>query len=405
MNSNPILKQNEAIVRKLLAINLSALTIVFFIGGALIYNYLSFVENMEINRAYKSVEGLVLEGVLAYESDGESGGVYRKIAQGRLDNVFASNNLRVKAWISPCENSANAKLLRYELNLGSSKLANCVFLENKSNLLPKLVAALVAAFLFAISLPFIFWKFYKNRLNERILIPLINDLELKKVDAALGELAQKIAHDIRSPLAVLEIAASNKVEMTKDEMSSLISQSIVRIRQIAYELLDKGRESNKFSVAPSPEVLKLRHIIDNAITEIKIVFSAKKIVFTVDVPEPIGIVKSSETAELFQIIVNLLTNSCESIVNNGRIEIRASGSSEYLNIVIKDDGIGIPASILQNVGNKGITSKDNGNGLAIFNSRKFAKRFGGDITLKPSNPIGTECLISFSSAELIAYTD
>jgi signal transduction histidine kinase len=395
-----VVEKNHLIFRRLMVLNFVTLLIIFSVSGVFLYKYMSGISTREVKRTFRSVEGLVLESVYSYEKLGSTFEVYKNIAKERLQAAYQANNVAAHIDIAPCaaENQPPHDII-FKLKIATDPLINCVYVKDENRILSKLISYLVFAFLLALALPAVFWQFYKRRLNERVLLPILKDLEERRVDAAMGDLAQHVAHDIRSPLAALELVANMNVNVSREESSKLIKQSIIRIREIANGILEKSKllrsDAAPKSVSSIPENSNIKMLVGNVVDEVKLVTSENGCVtFKTEISSELPVKNVSVWNSLSRVLTNLITNAAESThYKNGLVEIRTVQENGSLKITIKDNGEGIDATALSHIGKKGWTSKKNGNGLGIFKAKEFVKQHGGEISYQSIPGKGTECLL------------
>jgi signal transduction histidine kinase len=89
---------------------------------------------------------------------------------------------------------------------------------------------------------------------------------------------------------------------------------------------------------------------------------------------------------LKQVISNLVSNSVDAVEANGEIRFRLHGVDDgnggHIQIIIEDDGPGIPAENLDRIFEPFFTTKkDIGTGLGLWVTREIVERHGGRITV------------------------
>jgi signal transduction histidine kinase len=88
--------------------------------------------------------------------------------------------------------------------------------------------------------------------------------------------------------------------------------------------------------------------------------------------------------QINQVFLNLLANAAQAIEQEGTISIKTSEDEEYMTIEITDDGIGIPANIIDKIFDPFFTTKDvgKGTGLGLSISYSIIKNHGGKIEIR-----------------------
>jgi two-component system NtrC family sensor kinase len=203
--------------------------------------------------------------------------------------------------------------------------------------------------------------------------------------AAIGEVAAELAHEIRNPLAGIQMAFSNLRREIDDphqcERMDLISSELKRLARLLNDMLDQSRHSPEtatdFDLATLiRDLLTLtRYQIAQSI-ELK---SDTASVLAVHLPE----------SGIRQALLNLILNSAEALVNgSGLICIKARANNQGLRIDVFDNGPGFSKDML----NYGIrpfrTSRQGGTGLGLAMVQRFVKDVGGSIKLDNRQPHG-----------------
>ena len=98
--------------------------------------------------------------------------------------------------------------------------------------------------------------------------------------------------------------------------------------------------------------------------------------------------------EIRQLILNLVRNGVEAMPNGGRILLRTYLEPGHVCLSVSDQGPGIPAEILANIGTPFLTTKINGTGLGLPVCYSIARRHNATLYPK-SSPEGTSFIIKF----------
>ncbi len=228
-------------------------------------------------------------------------------------------------------------------------------------------------------------------LESRNLRILEVEQQKKEAQIQLGALAQQVAHDIRSPLAALNVAIDH-TQMIEEDYRLIIRNATDRIRDIAHDLITRAnRKSDSSEVTEThdaqPTVQLLSALVESVISEKRIQYRQRldvDIEFT-QTCESYGIFSSVGVSDLKRVISNLINNSVEAIVKKGRgkVQIFLSTRDEANIIEIHDNGPGISPDILTKLGNRGITQgKKGGTGLGLYHARETLKKWGGTLDLR-----------------------
>jgi len=234
-----------------------------------------------------------------------------------------------------------------------------------------------------------------EELETKILNLLANTKEHERSKALIqiGQLSAQVAHDIRSPLAALEMIIPDLAHLP-EEKRIIARNAIGRIRDIANNLLDQYcLEKHTQQITLS---CLLTSIIDSLISEKRIQYRSKlnmQIEFTPG-NESYGLFANINLAEFKRILSNLINNAVEALGNTGQVIITLEKDYQFALIKIKDNGPGIPDRVLKNLGKRGNTyGKQGGAGLGLSHAIENLKQWQGEMQIESSKQTGTSISI------------
>ncbi|HVX65396.1 MAG TPA: HAMP domain-containing sensor histidine kinase [Bryobacteraceae bacterium] len=199
---------------------------------------------------------------------------------------------------------------------------------------------------------------------------------------SLGLLSAGVAHELNTPLAVLEGSLEKLLETVQDpptrQRLERMQRVTGRLRTISESLLDFARVRT-----PEMRPVELAPIIGEAWLLVSIDEKAAGVTFRPDIPS--GELVLGDSDRLVQIFVNLLRNALNAVTSSGTIEagsrrLTAAGR-EWVAIAIDDDGPGIPADVLPHVFEAFVTSRldARGTGLGLTVAQGIVEQHGGSI--------------------------
>jgi signal transduction histidine kinase len=187
---------------------------------------------------------------------------------------------------------------------------------------------------------------------------------------ARAELAEQVAHDIRSPLAVLQDLGRDSSAIPAD-IRGLFIGALDRVIAISEDILRRGRAER------APETASLAAAVKAVVEEKRVEHRGRAVVLTFETtagaPEtPVA----APAAELQRVLSNLLNNAVEAGASS--VSVRLDSDGDTLRLSVVDDGKGIAPGVLPGLGTRGDSrGKAGGSGLGLSHARERAQAWGG----------------------------
>jgi two-component system sensor histidine kinase PilS (NtrC family) len=238
--------------------------------------------------------------------------------------------------------------------------------------------------------------------------------------AAIGELSASIAHEIRNPLA----AISGSIEMLQGEragqeesgdsahLMNIVLREVDRLNHLISDFLRYAR--------PGPlnlETVQLHEVIAEVL---EIFGAARSDGIEIDLGVEDGLTVFADSGQIRQVLWNLILNAADAMPDGGKLRVGArslserdsqgdspggrraqeegEGKARWLEIVIADDGSGIPQDELSRIFDPFFTTKQNGSGLGLATVHRIVENHGGVIRLESELGVGTTVRIRLSRA-------
>lgn len=199
--------------------------------------------------------------------------------------------------------------------------------------------------------------------------------------AAVGEVAAGIAHELRNPLAGVDMALQNLRHETLDpdhrERLDMIIAELHRVSSLLTGMLAGARHQ------PEPPMpFKLADAANELLAVARYQIPER---IALDLGIGDAIVCRLPPEQTRQALLNLVLNAAQAIGDHdGAISIKATRDGEILTITVADTGPGFPAFVLESNGKPFVTGRSDGTGLGLAMVRRLARDVGGELTL--SNP-------------------
>jgi signal transduction histidine kinase len=196
---------------------------------------------------------------------------------------------------------------------------------------------------------------------------------------AMGEMAARIAHEVKNPLGSMKLYLSMILKGSLGDKEREFSNSVVfglnTIDRIINNLLSYTR--------PKTVVLKegrLSQTIKEILDFMSISIERRDIVveFESSYDE-----KSFFDSDLVKLaLMNFISNAIEAIESNGKLAVTVREEREFVVAVVSDTGSGMSEETRRNVFNPFFTTKDKGVGLGLFISHNIIKAHNGFIEVE-----------------------
>jgi signal transduction histidine kinase len=200
---------------------------------------------------------------------------------------------------------------------------------------------------------------------------------------AIGQLASRVAHEIRNPLNGIGVLAQRirkefrpEEDISEfDDMTDSIREETSRINAIIETFLAYAKTPDlKLSERKPDELIKEVLPVLSPICEEK----NMRIETAIDATKPVLI----DTDQMKQVLINLVKNAVEVAEENTVVRIRIRSGRNAAVIELEDQGPGIPLEEQDKVFDLYFTTKESGSGLGLSIVEKIISAHGGEITVE-----------------------
>jgi len=211
--------------------------------------------------------------------------------------------------------------------------------------------------------------------------------------AALGEMAATIAHEVKNPLASIEVMAGllRRQVADRSDLQGLLTDIINEAKManaIVLEVLEFVRP-----IRLQVDRTEISRVVEDAIPLAERKVARRDTLIDVVVPKDLPII-NGDHHQLCQVVTNLLINALEALGGRGAIRIKArevtpdrDGLPPVVELRIADDGPGIPDDVKERMFNPFFSTKPQGSGLGLAIVRKIVDAHDGriDVTTGPGS--------------------
>lgn len=217
--------------------------------------------------------------------------------------------------------------------------------------------------------------------------------------ASMTTMAAGVAHEIKNPLAAMQIHTQlmrkafqrygSMDESKADKYLSVIEEETQHLNKIAVDFL--------FAVKPMEVELRLG-LLNDAVDEVVSFLMPEaeekgiEVITTLDsfIPRI-----EFDSRLIKQALLNLVQNAFAAMSEGGKLDIISKNEGDFISLRIRDTGCGIPEEKLSKIFEPYFTTKASGTGLGLTLVYKIMKEHNGDIHVKSEEGKGTEFILEF----------
>ncbi len=221
------------------------------------------------------------------------------------------------------------------------------------------------------------------------LIAMSETTELQRLGRVRREFVANISHELRTPVATLQLLAETLTPETLDdkkvteELVSRMHSQIDLLRQLGDELMElalieSGQSPIKLVESPATE------LVDKAVEPLRPQAERKGITLTVAVPDDLRVLADPEGIR--KVIRNLVHNAIKFTSTCGHIEVHAQATGDNVEFSVEDNGCGIASKDLSRIFERfykvdraRTPGESRGTGLGLAISKHIVEGHGGKI--------------------------
>ncbi len=222
--------------------------------------------------------------------------------------------------------------------------------------------------------------------GEVIVFDDVTDLIRAQRDAAWGEVARRLAHEIKNPLTPIQLSAERLrhkylKSMDKDE-AEILDRATRTIVQQVDTLKDMVNAFGDYARAPMLQLEPLD--LHELIRDIAELYRGSSLRIQLDLAEPAPMI-SGDAGRMRQLLHNLFKNALEAVrdKDDGELAVHSKwvleSGDRFIEISFSDNGSGFSDEVLERLFEPYVTTKTRGTGLGLAIVKKIVEEHNGQI--------------------------
>jgi PAS domain S-box-containing protein len=220
------------------------------------------------------------------------------------------------------------------------------------------------------------------RKNITEMIQMEQKLQQSQKMAAIGELSTYIAHEIRNPLFAIggfanSLLRTPNLDEAAREKAKVILEESRRLDNILKSIINFAKPGDQ----ENTEEINVAAVLSEAAALMRTEPGGDKYACTENLNPALPRARGNKD-HLKQVVINIIKNAQEAMPEGGKIEISAGTRGHMLEVIIRDNGPGIPLGEQDKIFSPFYSTKGKGAGLGLAMSRKFVEDMGGQLLLE-----------------------
>ena len=230
----------------------------------------------------------------------------------------------------------------------------------------------------------------------------ISSLVAAQRTAAWGEVAQRLAHEIKNPLTPIQLSAerlafklADRLDDNGREMLERGTTTIVNQVEAMKNLVNAFRDYARLP-APTLAAIDLNALIREVLNLYETASARIRTELGSNLPPVRG-----DATQIRQVIHNMLQNAQDALATeeDGEISVITRRDGERAVLLFRDNGPGFPAEVMARAFEPYFTTKSRGTGLGLAMVKKIVDEHGGEVRLSNREGGGAEVRIRLRLAE------
>jgi signal transduction histidine kinase len=211
--------------------------------------------------------------------------------------------------------------------------------------------------------------------------------------ATVGKLSLKVAHEVRNPIAAIELNAELVGDLVKERGGADMEEAatlVTAIREQVNALDAITEEYLAFARFPRPQYDEdsVNEMVAALVEFVRPVAARQGSTVEATTDQTVPPMAIDRTL-LRQSILNLVKNGLEALGRGGKLTVSTRRVNDHVEIAIQDTGTGIASDVGKRLFEQFFTTKPQGTGLGLYISRQIIEQHGGTLRWESAPGAGT----------------
>ena len=219
-------------------------------------------------------------------------------------------------------------------------------------------------------------------------------------DAAWGEVARRLAHEIKNPLTPIQLSAERLQQKLQDKLpvaeADILKRSTATI--VTHVAALKGMVDDFSQYAHASRMNARAVVLNDLVREVLVLYESMGVSIEPRLADGLPAIYA-DPAMLRQVLHNLFQNAIDALtgVDNPRILVSTSAGTGGVLLTVRDNGTGIAEGVMGRIFEPYVTTKPKGTGLGLAIVKKIVDEHQGRILVENVKPHGATVSIVLPS--------
>jgi nitrogen fixation/metabolism regulation signal transduction histidine kinase len=245
------------------------------------------------------------------------------------------------------------------------------------------------------------------RVGAVVVFDDVTDLIQAQKNAAWGEVARRLAHEIKNPLTPIQLSAERLQHKLADKLSegdaAILKRSTATIVQQVEAMKEMVDDFSEYAKPSKKQTVQID--LPRLVQEVLALYVLKSgVKFKANYESGGGLLIEGDPVSIRQVLHNLIKNALEAIETHGIIEINLhrvkKNDTDFIEIALYDDGPGIKEEQIEKIFEPYVTTKAKGTGLGLAIVKKIIEEHGGAIWVDTRRKLGAGFIIQLPACNV-----